>query len=410
MKKLFIAIFSLSILVLSGCNSKEEENTSGKEKITVWAMGEEAIKLNIMEKKFEEINPTYDVEIQAIPWDMVHTKVLTAITGGDTPDVAQIGTSLMAEYQWIGSFENLTQHLKTTNINPEKFIESTLPSNEFNGELFGIPWYTETRVFFYRKDLLNKVGYDSFPTTWEELMDLTAKLKVAGIRYPLTIPIKDPNTPAELYSFIWQNGTDVIDENKNILVTNDKFQEAISMYTGFFSRKEAPLEMGGELTQEFQQGNLGMFIGGPWMINILKNTTPEVMKNLGLATMPKKETKDSFVGGSNLVIFKDAKNKEGALKFIEFLSQEENQIEWFKLTNNLPVIKSAWKDEAINSDELLQVFKEQLNYAKSPKNIKETSKINAALGNKVEEIIFGKTDVEKGMKELEKELESIIKK
>ena len=36
-----------------------------------------------------------------------------------------------------------------------------------DGGLYGIPWYVDTRVLFYRKDLLANAGYDGIPETWE---------------------------------------------------------------------------------------------------------------------------------------------------------------------------------------------------------------------------------------------------
>ena len=42
---------------------------------------------------------------------------------------------------------------------------------------YGIPWYMDTRVMFYRKDVFEKAGYKNPPKTWDELLDLSKKIK-----------------------------------------------------------------------------------------------------------------------------------------------------------------------------------------------------------------------------------------
>src|SRR2546426_1138674 len=40
-------------------------------------------------------------------------------------------------------------------------------TNVIDGTLYGVPWYVDTRVLFYRRDLLARAGFESMPTTWE---------------------------------------------------------------------------------------------------------------------------------------------------------------------------------------------------------------------------------------------------
>lgn len=406
--KLFFGI--IISLLLFGCNYGISREENRKIKISVWAMGEEANRLGNMKQKFEAENPQIEVKIQAIPWSVVQTKLLTAITGGNPPDIAQIGSSLMGEYQRVGAFLDMTPLVEEGKISKEGFIPSTLESCEFDGKLYGVPWYSETRMLFYRKDLFSRVGYDKFPETWESFKDATLKLKAEGVKTPFTLPASEPNTPTELYSTIWQNGTEVISESGEILVETPEFKESIKYYTDFFRENISQTSIGGDLIQLFVKGEVASFIGGPWMIGIIKSGTKDFEDKWDVAMLPGKKAQTSYVGGSNFVVFSHSKEekRESAFKFIQFMSRPDIQVEWFKNTNNLPSVREAWKSEAIQENPLVSKFEDQLEESKTVKNIPGISRIDRALVAKVEKIIYGKVDIDTGMAELKSEITKIL--
>ncbi len=83
-----------------------------------------------------------------------------------------------------------------------------------------------------------------------------------------------------------------------------------------------------------------MYFSGPWMINLTREQTPEIDGKWSVALCPKKKTRTSFVGGCNLVVFKDSRNKDAAWRFVEFMSDPRTQLEWFRVSGCLPAVKS----------------------------------------------------------------------
>jgi multiple sugar transport system substrate-binding protein len=127
--------------------------------ITVWAMGAEGDNLPKLTKDFEAANPGVKVKVTAIPWDAAHDKFTTAITAGKTPDVAMVGTT------WMGEFASSDAIDPTpAEIDKSAFFEGAQKTTEVGGTSYGIPWYVETRVLFYRTDLAKKAGFDTAPT------------------------------------------------------------------------------------------------------------------------------------------------------------------------------------------------------------------------------------------------------
>lgn len=104
--------------------------------LQIWAMGEEAKKLNVMAEKFVQENPNVRVEIQAIPWSAAYDKLLTGIAGGQLPDLAQMGTTWMAPFGAIGAFEELTPYLAKSFIKKETFFDGSWQTVTMNGGVY----------------------------------------------------------------------------------------------------------------------------------------------------------------------------------------------------------------------------------------------------------------------------------
>jgi len=73
--------------------------------ITVWAMGTEGENLGVLADAFMEEFPDVSVEVTAVPWDAAHDRIVTAIAGGEVPDVSLIGTTWMGEFAVLGGLE-----------------------------------------------------------------------------------------------------------------------------------------------------------------------------------------------------------------------------------------------------------------------------------------------------------------
>ncbi len=376
--------------------AKKEDGT-----ITIWAMGAEGMKIAEMARKFEEANPGIRVITQAIPWEAAHEKLITSVVGEIPPDVSQLGTTWMAEFQAMGALAPLDELISNSRIiSKDKFFPASWETNLVEERVYGVPWYVDTRVMFYRKDLLKEVGFNHPPRTWEELERVGKALikdrdgdgKID--RYGMALPVKDWNI---LSMFIWENGGNILTpDNSKPDVESEATQEAFQFYLRLFEEKIVPTTeaVDVDLFHAFRTGFYPIFISGPWMIELTRNELgKEYEGRWDVAMMPRKKFPISFVGGCNLVLFKGSKHKEAAWKFIEFMSQPDIQVEWYRLTTDLPAVKSAWQDPFFNDKPMLRVFGEQLNYTKAPPSIPEWEQIADAMQRRMEELILGKMNL-----------------
>lgn len=408
-KYLIISMAVIGVGVsLVACGKKEE--SSSNDVLNVWGMGDEVKQLPKMAEKFEK-ETGIKVKIQAIPWANAHDKLLTAVASKSGPDVLQMGTTWMAEFQEAGALSDMEKYIEEyDNLKPDNFFDGSVETTKFNNSYFGIPWAAETRVLFYRTDILEKVGYKEPPKTWDELKDVAKKLSERGKdMYGINI---DPKEQTLGFMFARQNGSELISKEGKPLFNQKPFVEAVEYLNDFIQDGSAPKQdLGMDVSQTFSgDAIVPIFISGPWMVKAVNDTVPDVDGKWKTAVLPKKENNISSLGGSNLTIFEYSKNKDNAAKFIEFMSRPENQVEWEELTNALPTVKSVWDDDRFKNDEFISVFGEQLKESLPMPMIPQFEEIAQNYVKIFEQIYLNNANVQEMMDEFNASSEKILNK
>jgi len=402
-------------VALTGCGADKSANSAGSasaakaKTLTVWGMGAEGEQLPKMSDKFEQANQGLKVEVQALPWDQAHDKLLTAVASKSGPDVIQMGTSWVPEFADADALLDLTSYKdKYPNIKPQNYFDSSLQTTVVNGKYVSVPWYIDTRVLFYRSDLLAGVGYPKGPATWDELKDASAKLTARGKgNYGILL---DPKDQMFTMTYAWQNGSDPISKDNVPHFNEAPFVDAVKYITSFVKEGYAPKQSDIDLLQAFKAGTYPMFVSGPWMVDAVKKNAPDLNGKWAVRTVPANKTKTSFVGGSNLVVFKPTKNVDEALKYINYMTDVDTQMNWLQVANSLPSRKEAWNNDKLKNDPLLSVFGEQMKDAKPAPFIKQWESVAQELVKAVENINVGGKDVQTELNTVNDKAKTLLKK
>ena len=82
---------------------------------------------------------------------------------------------------------------RSKDIRRDDFFPGIWKTNVVDGKTYGIPWYVDTRLIFYRTDLLAKAGYKEFPKTWAEWMNAMKKMKsqMSDKQFPMLMPTNE---------------------------------------------------------------------------------------------------------------------------------------------------------------------------------------------------------------------------
>ena len=405
-----VAVLMLGLAVFAaGCGGGDDESASedtgtASGEITVWAMGAEGEKLDVLAKEFVQKNPEITVKVTPIAWDVAHDKLLTSVAGNQTPDVSQMGTTWMGEFAKTGALEEVPE-----SIDQDAFFESALSTAVVDDKTYGVPWYVETRLLYYRTDIAEKAGITSPPTSWDELKAMAeAMQQKGGAKYGISL---SPNNWQELLPFVWQNGGDVISDDGEFTFDSPENVEAIEFYQSFFKDglTAASVPEGFDITPAFVQGTHPMFFSGPWHMSLIEEVgAAEIEGKWAVAPMPEQESATSFIGGSDLVVFKNGDNKDAAWKFVEYLSTPAVQQQWYSLVSALPSVESAWESGDLSTDEQLSLFGEQLKDAKTPPTIPRWEQVAAdAVNTEMEKAMIGDASAEEAAEAMQAKASSI---
>jgi multiple sugar transport system substrate-binding protein len=380
-------------LALAGCGRSEgggqdsaKPVTEGQAKgeITVWAMGTEGEKLSAFAADFSKEHPDARVNVTAVPWDAAHQKIASAIAGKQTPDVSMIGTTWMGEFAKTGALDPTPQL-----IDKSAFFPGAWDTTVVGGTSYGVPWYVETRLIFYRKDIAERAGVTAAPQTWDDLKAMAkAFQQKGGAQWGLQMLPGGTGSWQTFLPFAWSNGASIEKDGK-FTFDSPELVEAMRYYQSFFTEKLTPTDLPaqGALEQGFINGSIGAFISGPWHVAILNEQGGAGFADkYTVAPMPRKKSATSFIGGSDLAVFKDAKNRDGAWKFVQWLSRPEIQVKWYQAVKDLPAVQKAWDDQTLAGDAVLATFGKQLKDAKSPPAIPTWEQVAAVLDGEMEKV------------------------
>ena len=385
-------------------SSSGSNATTGNVTLSVWAMGDEGDKLGNSDviQQFQQANPNIKVNVTAIPWNVAHDKLITAVAGKQTPDVTQLGTTWAGEFSKLNAMDDVPGA-----INQNDFYKAAIDAGSYNGKLVGVPWYVDTRVLYYRTDLAQQAGITGAPQTWDDLNKLAQAYHGAGAKYGIAL---SSNNWEEYVPFLYSAGGDIM-QNGQFTLDSDAAVKALTEYVTFFQQNLTPQTepQGFDVTQTFVSGDTPMFFSGPWHRSLIQKAAPNLEGKWATAMVPKDQSSTSFVGGAEFAVFKNSPNRDAAWKFVQYMTQPATQVAWYKDINDLPAVKSAWDDQTISSDQSLKVFGDQLNSSKAPPSIPQWEEIANQLNDWLQKACLGQVSPQDAAKGMQQAATSIYK-
>ena len=405
------ATVATAVLASAACGASGEGDGVT---LRFWAMGREGEVVEELVREFERENPGVRVDVQQIPWSAAHEKLLTAHVGDATPDVAQLGNTWVPEFAALDALAPLDGRVGPSSTVPQDaFFPGIWDTNVVDGALYGVPWYVDTRVLFYRPDLLRAAGYDSVPATWEGWTEAMRRIKarMGPRQYPALLPTNEWNQPV---IFGLQAGAPLLREDGRYGGFEDpRFRRAFEFYVGLYRQGFAPTVSNNEIAnlyQEFERGNIAMYITGPWNIGEFSRRLPPGVP-WATAPLPGPDGPGvSAAGGASLVIFRRSKHPEEAWRLIEFLSRPAVQVRFYALTGDLPARRESWADTSLAGNRHADAFRRQLERVVATPKVPEWEQIAQKVAEHAETVIRGARTTDQALAALDRDVDAILEK
>jgi multiple sugar transport system substrate-binding protein len=398
-------------IVLAACAPA----SNGPVVLRFWAMGREGEVVRELLADFERSHPGIRVEVQQLPWTAAQEKLLTSFAGDVTPDLCQLGNTWISQFAALGALAPLQERAAGSGTVPAgDYFDGIWAANRIGDSLYGIPWYVDTRLLFYRRDLLARAGFAHAPADWQEWTRMMAALKR---RSPDTYGVLLPLNEFEpLLVLALQQDTPLLrDGGRYGNFRSPAFRRTLQFYLDMFRQGWAPRATNTQISNvwdEFAKGYFSFHIAGPWNIGEFKRRLPADRQDIWMtAPMPGPIGPGaSSAGGSSLVVFERSKHKEQAWQVIEYLSQPAVQLRFYAMTGNLPPRRSAWADSGLANDTYAKAFRDQLERAKSPPQVPEWERIATEMRLVAEAAVAGQFTLDQAVTELDARADRILEK
>jgi len=403
-----------AFVAVLGCRLDAEQAGA----VRFWAMGREGEEVQQLVPEFERRHPDVHVRVQAIPWSAAHEKLLTAHVGGAMPDVFQAGNTWLPELAALGALEPLDERLaRWSALDRGDYFPGILDTNVIDGSTYGVPWYVDTRVLFYRRDVLGEAGYPEPPRTWTAWTDAMTRVKerAGPDRYAILLPLREWEAPVIL---ALQRGASLLREDDRYgNFQSAPVRAAFDFYLDLFRHGLAPRAGDtavANLYQDFARGYFSLYVSGPWNIGEFDRRLPAELANRW-TTAPLPAPDDAYpgvslAGGASLAVARGSPRKDAAWKLVEFLSEPAQQVRFFRLTGDLPARKAAWADENLPRRPHAHAFWIQLQSVRSTPKIPEWERVASRIAQYSEAAIRGGMAVDAALARLDADVDGVLEK
>ncbi|AKH81034.1 ABC transporter substrate-binding protein [Streptomyces sp. CNQ-509] len=357
-----LAVVSALGLAACGDGGGGEVSADAEQTLTVWAMGEEGTRIQEIAKQFNEDHPNITIKVTPIGWDVAHQKLVSAAAAGKLPDMAQLGST------WVGEFIDLgvLEPVDTGTFSADDFFAAAWEGNERDGEVYGVPWYVDTRVLYYRTDLAAKAGVDEAPETWADQLALAEAYKgLESTKWGFSLPAGGVGAWQNWMPYLFSAGGSLLDDDGNLTLDSPEAVESFTEYRKYFDKglsKSTPEAPGYDVIKDFGADRVPMFASGPWMVQNITDQAPQLKGKWDVVPLPAGDEPASIIGGASLVTFGDSEHKAAAKEFTSFLTDPKTQADWYEMAKSLPANTAAWDEPALQNADV-GAFQEALDTA-----------------------------------------------
>ncbi len=397
---------TIAALPLAACAGKAATG------LTVWAMGKEATSLPQLLTRLDRPPGAPPVTVQPLPWTAAHEKLLTGFAGGSLPAVAQLGNSWIAEFAAIGALVPLPA--SAHGLLADQF-GAVVDTNRIGDRIWAAPWYVDTRLQFYRRDLFVRAGYPAPPLEWAAWKAALHRVKTlsGSDNYAVLLPL---NEFEQLLTMALSAGARLLrDHDARGAFADPEFQAALGFYKSLFDEGLAPLASAAQISNiwnEFARGTFAVFTSGPWSIGDMRSRLPAAMQDKwGTAPNPGPRGIGSAApGGSSLAVFKGAGDPAAAWELVTRLLAPDAQLALHQSTGDLPARRSVWDRAGLSADPVVAPFATQLERATALPKVPEWERIVTEMQVVAERMVRGEFTVAAAAREIDRRADRLLEK
>jgi len=304
---------------------------------------------------FEASHAGVTVNAEAVPWGTCQDKTMTLAAAGDPVGLAYIGSRTLKQLGRSGL-------ILPVNISEEKqalYQPGILATVSDGGQFWGFPHAFSTKALFINCGLVEAAGEACVaPRTWTGLYNMAKAVNDNTSAAGIGITGKDfDNTMHQFLNYLYSNGGSVSDAATGEITFNSpETIETLEFYGKLAGvAQEGPMGYErSQLTQLYNDGQIGMYINGPWGAGQHNDNIAEIV--VPIPAGPSGESGTLLITDS-VAVFKGSANEGLAMELADALTSGEAQYDLDSSWGLTPILQyDKIMDEVYYTTDYWQTF------------------------------------------------------
>jgi putative chitobiose transport system substrate-binding protein len=418
---LLTVLLVVASVTLWGCQPppKVPKVPTGQEKITLefWTLQMLTFSdyINGMIGEYEKAHPNVEIKWVDVPFSEGEKKALTSMLAQQTPDVINLNPDFSAILASRGALLDMNDWV--TPQQQEAYLPVAWQAASLDSQTFGLPWYLSSAVTLYNRELLQKAGFSSPPTTYEDMARMATVMKAKTPGYILMPSVTDGG---RFFRVLQKAGVGIWDADHKLAFAENGAGKELAFWVRLYQSGLVPQESLTEGQQaavdRYQSGTLGLLLTGPNFLNIVKENAPKIFAVTEVA--PQFPAKSSSMDFSEmlLVVPKRTAHPKEAVEFALFVTNAQNTLKLAALAPVLPPHQSALRAKEFQqgqSTDILakarSVSAQQLLSAQTVMQINpQQNRLNQIMDFYVQSAFLGKRSPEEAMQKAQQDMNKLL--
>ena len=304
---------------------------------------------------FEASHAGVTVNAEAVPWGTCQDKTMTLAAAGDPVGLAYIGSRTLKQLGRSGL-------ILPVNISEEKqalYQPGILATVSDGGQFWGFPHAFSTKALFINCGLVEAAGEACVaPRTWTGLYNMAKAVNDNTSAAGIGITGKDfDNTMHQFLNYLYSNGGSVSDAATGEITFNSpETIETLEFYGKLAGvAQEGPMGYErSQLTQLYNDGQIGMYINGPWGAGQHNANIAEIV--VPIPAGPSGESGTLLITDS-MAVFKGSADEALAMELAQMMTSGEAQYDLDMSWGLTPILQyDKMRDDVYYSTDYWQTF------------------------------------------------------
>lgn len=365
--------------------------------------------IRAMTQAFEKANPDVKVNLEFVPYEALHDKIVAARgAGGNGYDVVLFDAIWPAEFTKFNLLQDVSSRISAED--KAQIFPGALKTVVFNGKTLGMPWILDTKYLYYNKAMLEKAGIRDLPQTWQQVMDDARIIKEKKIvNYPLVWSWSQAEALVCDYTTLVSGFSGQFYQNGKLSFSSPASLQAVKLMKSSLDdglTNPASREyLEEDVRKAFSNGDAAFALNWTYMYNMANDAKQsKVAGQVGIMPAPGDAPgKAGAVNGSmGLGIASGSTHADQAWQYIRYMTSQPVQNNYARLS--LPIWKSSYQDAAVMKDQesLIKAADTSLSVMLSRPETADYSRLSSTLQQQLQQVLTGGATPEAAMQAVDK--------